>query len=109
MENKLQKLLKKFKKKNFDWNELSQVMDYLKGILNNCRNLSNDEIETLLSFQDENGEFSLAEESFKFHLPLEGKLDLIYFPSYYMTLILVKYSNQTNSSKYKTEIEVFTL
>lgn len=105
MENKLQKLLKKFNEKNFDWNELSQVMDYLKGILNNCRNLSNDEIETLLSFQDENGEFSLAEESFKSHLPLEGKLDLIYFPSYYMTLILVKYSNQTNSSKYKTEIE----
>lgn len=105
MKNKLQKLLRKYNEENLNWNEIDELINYLKSKLNSCQSITNDEIQSILSLQDENGGFSLVEESFKSQLPWEGKLDLIYFPSYYMTLILVKYSNLTNASDYKEEIE----
>lgn len=105
MKNKLQKLLRKYNEENLNWNVLDELMNYLKSKLNNCQSVTNEEIQSILSFQDEEGKFSLVEENFISQLPWEGKLDLIYFPSYYMTLILVKYSNLTNSSVYQEEIK----
>ena len=105
MKNKLQKLLRKYNEENLNWNGLDELMNYLKSKLSNCQSVINEEIQSILSFQDEDGKFSLVEESFISQLPWEGKLDFIYFPSYYMTLILVKYSTLINSSEYQEEIE----
>ena len=102
MKNKLQDLLKKNNEKKLNWDEINNLMSYLKNKLNDCQSVTDEEIKSILSFQDNDGGFSLIIET---KIPWEAKQDLIYFPSYYITLILVKISNLSKTQSYNDVIK----
>lgn len=102
MKNKLQNLLKKYNEGNLNWDEINNLMNHLKSKLADCQSVTDEEVKIILSFQDNDGGFSLIVDT---RISWDAKQDLIYFPSYYLTLILVKMSNKTCTTTYKEVIK----
>lgn len=89
MKNKLQNLLRKYNERELSYEKVMEVNNYLELLFNNYKNISKEELDLLLNFQDNDGGFKLTHCR---SLSSEAAYDYYFYPSYLITLILINLS-----------------
>lgn len=83
--------IKKQKHTEPEFDELFKMIDDLKDFLNEDPNpkdkIWNENINTILDFQDDDGSFKLFDS---YEIPIDAKVDFCYMPTYLCTAILMK-------------------
>ena len=93
MRKRLQQVLKKYMAEELNINIIKNVHQTLQEALEDVTVLSKEDIELLISFQDEDGGFKLTHFT---GFRAEMAQDCYYYPSYLFTLILINVSLKTD-------------